>query len=139
MAGVEDKVYLVAGVEDTLCLHSFPSSSHSRGGRMLSRISSVSSRPSLKIINFPQNFENIHHFLRIFSAKFSIFPPEFFNISHGIFNISRGIFEYFPRDILIFHAGFSIFPAGLFSLFDHLGEEEAGADFGRGLVDTSSC
>ena len=38
----EDIYYLVAGVEDTLCLHSFPSSSHSLGGRMLSRISSVS-------------------------------------------------------------------------------------------------
>ena len=34
---------LVAGVELTDCLHSLPSSSHSRGGRMLSRISCVSS------------------------------------------------------------------------------------------------
>ena len=34
---------LVAGVELTDCRHSFPSSSHSRGGRMLSRISCVSS------------------------------------------------------------------------------------------------
>ena len=34
---------LVAGVELTDWRHSFPSSSHSRGGRMLSRISCVSS------------------------------------------------------------------------------------------------
>lgn len=32
----------VAGVEETDCLQSWPSSSHSRGGRMESRISSVS-------------------------------------------------------------------------------------------------
>ena len=35
--------YLVAGVEDTDCRHSFPSSSHSRGGKIESKISSVSS------------------------------------------------------------------------------------------------
>ena len=34
---------LVAGVELTDCRHSLPSSSHSRGGRMLSKISCVSS------------------------------------------------------------------------------------------------
>ena len=36
----------MAGVEDTDCLHSLPPSSHSRGGRMESSISSVSSRIS---------------------------------------------------------------------------------------------
>ena len=36
----------MAGVEDTDCLHSFPSSSHSRGGSIESKTSSVSSLPS---------------------------------------------------------------------------------------------
>ena len=34
----------VAGVEETLCRHNWPCSSHSRGGRIESRISSVSLR-----------------------------------------------------------------------------------------------
>ena len=38
--------HLVAGVEETDCRHNFPSSSHSLGGKIESRISSVSSLAS---------------------------------------------------------------------------------------------